>query len=539
MTDKLIIFPYVKGVPEYALGVQEKIMELEGEDFLIAVDLPEGLEKNIKKAVKKLPRISLIVDDMGRAIPIIPTDAAIEAVRTSQEFNYMVKFLDAGLPLPEKKFRGTEKFYHIVNHIGIESYSKLLQPYKAEYQDVRDNFIALRLKEILEQDLIVLFICDIRHYQNILKILENPVDYGCGYLGSTKTCKVKEEDVWKISPEIPFIMSEYENNRECFSREDAILNLYQDDEINLKLIDVYKYARNLAITDGQLYPDLYNIIASAKYALDDDYAIKILDRAEKYPFTYMDSNCTIKSYIDYDLNPLAGQRILKIKKKLKIEVESLQRKENDVDSLFIFRFKRTNDSLKNERKFANYLRNRFFHLIPSEDYRIEEFQNGLEDGIAVRESVRYQFFDKIYVKKDVMINNTGYVVEFGSTADTSIFFDSQNYCVGTAAYLPDERYKWSCFTMLPDSLDEKIINVMSKVQRFNPLVSCADIAMKYSDFTYVFTNEPEKLKEKKLDRKRMKILPLNLIPKKLLDEMQSFETKKSGSDMNEIRRNIY
>ena len=50
--------------------------------------------------------------------------------------------------------------------------------------------------------------------------------------------------------------------------------------------------------------------------------------------------------------------------------------------------------------------------------------------------------------------------------------------------------------------------------------------MKYSDFMYIFTNEPEKLKKKKLDRKRMKILPLNLIPNNLLDEMQSFETTK-------------
>ena len=176
----------------------------------------------------------------------------------------------------------------------------------------------------------------------------------------------------------------------------------------------------------------------------------------------MDSNCTIESYIDYYLNPLEGQRILKIKKKLKIGVESLQTRKNDVDRLFIFRFRRTIESLKNELKFANYLRNSFFHLIPSEDYRIEEFQNGLGDGIAVRESVRFRFLDKMYVKKDVMINNTGYVVEFGSTADTSIFFDSQNYCVGTAAYMPGERYMWSCFTMLPDSLDEKIEDVIEK-----------------------------------------------------------------------------
>ena len=95
MTGKLITFPYVKGVAEYALRIQEKIIDLEGEDFILAVDLPDGLEKEIKNAIKKLPRISLIVDEMGRAIPIIPTDAAIEAVRSSQELGFKIRFLSS------------------------------------------------------------------------------------------------------------------------------------------------------------------------------------------------------------------------------------------------------------------------------------------------------------------------------------------------------------------------------------------------------------------------------------------------------------
>lgn len=525
MTGKLITLPYVKGVPEYAMGFLDKISQLEGEKFVVAVDLPDGLEKKIRKAVRKLPRISLIVDDMGRAIPIIPTDAAIEAVRTSMEYGYQIHFLDAGMPVPKKKFIGIEKFYHLVDRMGVEEYSQLLQPYKVEYQDVRDNYMAFGLKELLEKDQNVVFLCDIRHYQNVLKLLENPTDYGCGYLGSTITCKVTEKDVWKISQEIPFIMSIYENNRKGFNRQNAILKLYRDGNINLELIEVYRYVRNLALTDGQLYPDLYNLIAAAKYVKDDEYAYKILKRSEKYPFSYLESNCKIsRGYLSYDLDPLPGQRVLKIKKKLKLGSEFVNKKKIESSGFFIRRFKRTSEYLKTEREFARYLRNNFFYLVPTEEYHIEEFQSGLGDGIAIRESVRYNYMDKIYIKEDLMINNTAYVVEFDTECNSSIFFDTQNYCVGTATSQLDE-YNWSCFTILPDSLDEKIEQILFEVSTLDPLGSCIKVAQKYSDFTYVFTDHPEQLENKKLDKKNIKILPLNRIPPKLRDDMQTFSVK--------------
>lgn len=532
--SQLATLPYKKGVAEYAVGFRNRMMELEGKDFCVAVDLPHGLEDKIIKAVKKLPRISLIVDDMGRAIPIIPTDAAIEAVRTGLEYGVEVKFLDADLPLPKEKFRGTEEFYHLADRIGIEAYSRLLTPYKSEYQDARENYMALKLRELLENQQKVkekvLFLSDFKHHQNILNLLESPVDFGCGYLGSTITCKVKESDVWKISPEIPFLMFLYENSRdsfdrqEGFDRQDAILKLYQDDEINLKLIEVYKYARNLAITDGQLYPDLYNLIAAAKYCLDDDYACNVFERSKTYPYSYLDSNCVIKSYIDHDLEPLAGQRILEIKRKLKIGSEYSKQERRNSPGLFIRRFKREEEHFKSEREFAGYLRNNYFYLVPTDDYNLEEFQSGLADGIAVRESVRYQFLDKIYVKNDVMINNTGYVVDFGSRPDTSIYFDSQNYCVGTAQFSGGEDdYLLDCFTMLPNTLKEKITRVMGEISYSDPLNSCTKIALKYSDFVYVFTDHPGNLNSSDLDSKRMKIIPLNRIPKKLKEKMETFK----------------
>jgi hypothetical protein len=122
-------------------------------------------------------------------------------------------------------------------------------------------------------------------------------------------------------------------------------------------------------------------------------------------------------------------------------------------------------------------------------------------------------------------------VEFGTECDSSIFFDSQNLCVGTATSLLGDGYTWSCLTILPDSLDEKIERVLYEVRRYEPLVSCIEVAQKYSDFTYVFTNQPEQLENKKLDKISMKILPLDRIPNKLRDEMQSFLVKYKDQEV--------
>ena len=521
---QLINFPYIKGVAEFAVRFKKRFYDLEGEDFSIAVDLPQQLEDEIVKAVGNLPRISLIVDDMGRAIPIIPSDPAIEAVRTSLEYGVDLEFIDASISLPKDKLKYKENFHHLVEKIGVIEYSKLLKPYKSEYNDMRESYMAIRLGELLENDRKVLFCCDIRHHQNILDLLENPLEYGLGGLGSTVTCKVKEGDVWKISPEIPFLMFVYENSRDNFDRQEAILKLYENEEINLKLIEVYRFARNLAVSDGQLCPDLYNILAAAKYCIDDDYAYDIFKRCKSYPYSYLESNCRIKSYIDYDLEPLEGQRILEIKKKLKIGAE-YRKEEKFSTGAFIRQFKRDEEHFKSEREFANFLRNNYFHLVPTDEYAIEEFLSGLGDGLAIRETVRYQFLDKIFIKKDVMINNTGYVVEFGGGSDSNIFFDSQNYCVGTAATINrsgDYHHSWECFTMLPDTLEEKITHVLGEVNHYDPLNSCSKIALKYSDFIYIFTDHPEKLVNSELDRNRMKIIPLNRIPLKLREKMRSF-----------------
>ncbi len=95
------IFPlhYVPGIAEYASQVRDEIRKRAGSDFLIAVDLPAGYEAMVIDAVQKLPEVSIIVDEIGKGIPVIPTSPPVEAVRSYQEQGLDLGFIAPSLPV--------------------------------------------------------------------------------------------------------------------------------------------------------------------------------------------------------------------------------------------------------------------------------------------------------------------------------------------------------------------------------------------------------------------------------------------------------
>jgi len=95
----LHVIPYIPGIAEYAALVREELNKRKDSDFLIAVDLPHGLESQVVTATKSLPQVSVIVDQLFRGIPIIPTSAPIEAVRSFGETGTDVRFIDTTLPV--------------------------------------------------------------------------------------------------------------------------------------------------------------------------------------------------------------------------------------------------------------------------------------------------------------------------------------------------------------------------------------------------------------------------------------------------------
>ncbi|MFW6173034.1 MAG: hypothetical protein ACOC5T_04755 [Elusimicrobiota bacterium] len=540
--SKIEYIPYIKGRAEHASTVRKTFQKLKNENFVVAVDVPQGLEGDVLFAVNKLPKISLIIDEFYRAIPIIPTDAAMEAIRSAYEFGVAVEFIDITLAVPSSYSPNNKEinFSHLAEKIGPKKFSKILDldsiMSNDQYTDARQRYMSFRLRELVNEYEKVLFVSGIQHCGNVLKYLKRDVEPPDDrFLASTVVCKVRENDVWRISPEVPYFMYLYEINREyAFNREEAIVKLYSEAGVNPHLMDAYRYARNLSLGDGQLYPDLNNLLVSAKYCVGEDYAYNVLSRAVSYPFADEESNCVILNYIDYDLRSIEGQNIF--------ELELSENKHFSFNEFDNFRVKKRNSSLfsftrqqkflKMEKEFINHLSKKYHSHSISSEYKIEEFSCGLKNGIDVKSTSRYKFLDKLYVREGIKSNVATIVVDFGGEADNSVYFNTQNFLIGAAKIKNLEntghgkhwKYCWSCFTAFLNMHPTKkeIENMLFEIDSSNPLLSCIDTAINHSKKgVFVFTNSNlDSIDEKIL--KSIKIFNLEKIPKKLLDEMRCF-----------------
>src|SRR5579875_1554835 len=120
-------FPVVPGRIEFALRVRRYL--LEHRPGVIAVELPSSLEREYRKALERMPRMSVILipeesgeeEDRATYIPIEPADPFIEALRVAQEIAAEIVFLEP--PTHERPHvSDTYPEPYALEFIGMESY---------------------------------------------------------------------------------------------------------------------------------------------------------------------------------------------------------------------------------------------------------------------------------------------------------------------------------------------------------------------------------------------------------------------------------
>lgn len=571
--SNLIFIPYVQGIAEHARYVRRQLLDYEGSDFVLTVDLPHGLENQILKAVKRLPKISLIVDTLKRGIPVIPTCGAIEAVRTFLETGADIEFIDTSLPVcgkfeelrrfseycrefGQKEVIGRAEEYGIdlnallfgsnptkeaplphFKHLAGQTSRHLIHQYSpldTPYMEARQRFMAMRLQALQkERSMDIVAVCDVRNITAIQQYLHEPsMEFDDSFILDTVTCRVKENDIVRMSPEIPFFLHHYEIFRDqVWSREHWLQELiFGIDPVPgcLPAKNILQYSRNLAITDGQLFPGMYNLLAAAKHCVNDGFALKLYERATSYPGADQDSNCEIRFCYDYNLNPLEDVRILELKAELDRtpgwlcdELDGITHRRRHPPPFGVFQFTRTPQSLQYEKNFMRYMKHRFPILEPSEEFSVEEFSCGLKDGIDERETIRHTFQDRIFVKERQYENTAVYVVDFGDIPTWSVYFDTNYHMVGAARRKDATTHTWVCFTAFlnpPRPMEE----LLSDVDLTNPRASCLDIAVEYADHVYLYTDKEKRPLTKSERSPKVRVFNLDVLPWNLREAMRWF-----------------
>jgi len=569
----IIFFPYVRGIAEHASYIRKQLLARRGSDFLLAIDLPHGLEANILKAVKRLPKISLIIDTLKRGIPVVPTCGSIEAVRTFLETGYEMEFIDTSLPVCGN-FGDLRRFSEYCREFGqkdvigrAEEYgldlngllfgrggqtgrplpsfmhlsgsvpdilTRQYSPADSPYMEARHRFMAMRINALRkEKQMDIVVVCDAGNVSAVQHYLKEPSpEFDDSFVLDTITCRVREEDIVRISPEIPFFMHHYEifRNQE-WSREHWLQELLAGMEPvpgSLLVEQILQYSRNLALTDGQLYPGLYNLLAAAKYCAGDAYALKLLERASSYPGADQDSNCRIRSCYDYNMRPLADTRVLELKADLGrmpawavSQGKCVPPPKRNPPPFGVIHFTRTGESLHNEKRFMRYLKHRFPYLEPTNEFVIEEFSCGLKDGIDERETLRHTFQDRIFVKERRYENTAVYVVDFGGSPTWAVYFDTQYHMVGAARRYDNATHAWVCFAAFlspPKPMDQ----LLQDIDLTNPRASCIEMALEYSDHVFLFTDKEKRPLSRDERSPHVKLFDLQRLPLELSEAMRWF-----------------
>src|SRR5580704_3240701 len=96
---RLLYFPVVPGRVEFSSALRRLL--LERKPALVALELPDFLADAYRRAVDRLPEISVILymeengeDERAIYVPVEPADPFTEALRTAEEIGAQVMFLE-------------------------------------------------------------------------------------------------------------------------------------------------------------------------------------------------------------------------------------------------------------------------------------------------------------------------------------------------------------------------------------------------------------------------------------------------------------
>ena len=562
--ESLITVQYEPHLAEYAWEVRRAIHELRGKNFVIAVDLPHGLEKKVLNAVKKLPRISFIIDSLKRGIPVIPTSAPIEAVRSYLEYGQDLVFVDTSFPVCTtiekwESFQSKVSEYgmdRVITHaeeMGIDlnaimgigtqepiqpdmPFSDLpaVLPFTFSYPNnknkgyfsVRQRVMAMRLRHLLSQGQPVLFICNQIHYAEIIRLLseEIPEVKSDNIIIPARTCRVKESDISSITSEIPYIMYLYETYRDYPVHRESwiqkICSLAGDDEDVETIQNIVLLSRKIALSRGKLSPDLSCLNTASSCCTGGFYTTRLGQIALSYPPADERSNCRISAHTDYNLQKIPDIHEDEFINKVpwdEMDSEKMNRiRERNITRVI----NRIIISKENEQKAYQYVIKHYRSCSPGETYGSAPFLTGIGDGISIRETIRNIHTNQIYIQNIEPQNNAAYVFDFGGEPKSKVYFYRRKTILGMLI----RNYNHYVFThvVMFARRQKKIEEYVDDLLLSSPLVSSLNLALDHSDFVYLFTNRKRNIPIQKKDRKKIKVIPLSSVPKPIRSMLCEF-----------------
>jgi len=436
-------FPVVPGRLEFSIELRRIL--LTEKPRIVAIELPGFLERTYRRAIARLPQMSVILyidqDDEDRAtyVPVEPADPFTEAMRTAEEIGAQVIFLEpdtAERPhLPD-----TYPDTYAIRRIGLDRYIEAYRVWpqtRTEEVSAHASAMAWKLQgaEPLQNTCVVV---SLNMLDPLLDAMESPQPAP----PRARTFEIQllnphPECLAEITVEYPYLQERYEffrldlRNEESLDRPRAQLELLREAEAKYiqstgdKIAHwqrrmIARFSRNLATISGDLVAGVYDLAVAARSIVDDNYGWETWQMANRYLAQQEVSDLeTVKlSASEIWINtkrlrirrrlPRPKQRLrpagLKPRKKEKFPGEWARQTTGDAICSY------PPEDLVIE-EYGRFLKQKAKAILSEERVRVEPFTTSILDGIDIRETIRNWHRHKIFVRKaDRLAGEVGAVV---------------------------------------------------------------------------------------------------------------------------------
>jgi len=405
----------------------------------ICVELPKALRKEISTGLRQLPHHSVILyqtaAEENAALILEGSDGIQEAARSALEQDIPLWFIDP-LSMRYPLFLDALPDSFFIDKIGQKTFLETVLSKGPSFGGSPDNasreiFMAARLQEASRKFGKVLFVGGLAHVPPIAELLKEPQALPLMKTGvkAAVVAPVHPDSLKKGFTEIPRITETFENWRKTpedpppLNRHDMILALMEDsaayyarqthDEVPEYVRATWsKFLRKWLKFKGRLLPDLYHLVASARGAMDEDFAYHVHEYLSEYEWANdpFDPSSII---LDEDNLMFHGHKIL-LHKKLRTLFhtprgyrmkavgsskwkEHLKRKWETADPDEVDICSYPPEDVEIERWGATLIKHAA-HLLQSIQSDAQPFVADFGDGPDIRETLRRFYENRIYVK---------------------------------------------------------------------------------------------------------------------------------------------
>ncbi len=339
LSPKTIILPVIHGSGDFAVEVRRRLLDQPFD--CLAVPLPPSFQDNVERGILDLPAATMVLqreppsfstefqaewsetepstepEDQLRAsyVPIDPCQPVIAALRVALGEHIPRAFIDLETDRFESYGRSLPDPYAL-KQVDLDRFAAAVLPVIQRPQSAQRQARILRmaacLHELEGKFEAIVFVCSVLDWPWIREAYrmlgtETPTTEAQlpedDFVEETTIYQPDARTLLFLLGELPFVTGLYERARAELEDDrnlsiDGIKELllasrkaYQDDlkkrarKVTPHLLRTFlKYARNLALSDRRLTPDLYTLVVAAKQIFGDTFALHLAETARGYPY---------------------------------------------------------------------------------------------------------------------------------------------------------------------------------------------------------------------------------------------------------------